>query len=138
MIEYYGKREIRIRISGGSKRDFMTIITHELDKIHDSYNRLKYNKMIPCNCRECKSSQNPHFYAFETLRRFRENGQPIQCQNSFEMVNVSGLMDDVFGRDRDYGKDEKVPDVIVNITNIGGDVSGSTMATGNRNVIKQG
>jgi len=96
LIEYYGKREIKIRIVGKYKRDFMTIITHELDKIHDSYNRLKYSKMIPCNCIECKGSQNPHFYSFETLRRFQEKRQEtIQCQNSFGMVNVRGLIDDI-------------------------------------------
>ncbi|NES05536.1 MAG: hypothetical protein F6K22_23620 [Okeania sp. SIO2F4] len=36
VIEYYGKREIKIRIYGQQKRDLMTIVTHELDKIHSS------------------------------------------------------------------------------------------------------
>jgi len=50
VIEYYEKKEIRIRISGNNKRDLMTIITNKIDRIHDSYERLKYNKLIPCNC----------------------------------------------------------------------------------------
>ncbi|MEH2179317.1 COR domain-containing protein [Nostoc sp.] len=96
VIEYYGKREIKIRVSGRHKRDLMTIVTHELDKIHKSYKRLKYNKLIPCNCHICKDNQEPHFYPFEILRQFVADKQEgIQCQKSYRMVDVLGLIDDV-------------------------------------------
>ncbi|MGF2035860.1 MAG: COR domain-containing protein [Nostoc sp. CmiVER01] len=99
VIEYYGKREIKIRVSGRHKRDLMTIVTHELDKIHDLYKRLKYNKLIPCNCVTCKDSQEPHFYFFEILRQFVADKQErIQCQKSYQMVDVLGLIDDVMDR----------------------------------------
>ncbi|MHC5761248.1 COR domain-containing protein [Nostoc sp.] len=99
VIEYYGKREIKIRVSGRHKRDLMTIVTHELDKIHDSYKQLKYNKLIPCNCHICKDSQEPHFYPFEILRQFVADRQEvIQCQKSYQMVDVLGLIDDVMNR----------------------------------------
>ena len=39
VIEYYGKREIKIRVSGKYKRDLLNTVTYELDKIHDSYKR---------------------------------------------------------------------------------------------------
>jgi GTPase SAR1 family protein len=96
VIEYYGKREIRIRIAGKHKKELMTIVTYELDKIHSSYKRLKYSKLIPCNCTICKNSQEPHFYRFEILRKFIEDRQAhIQCQISYKMVNVWGLINDV-------------------------------------------
>ncbi|PHM06637.1 GTPase [Nostoc sp. 'Peltigera malacea cyanobiont' DB3992] len=99
VIEYYGKREIKIRVSGRHKRDLMTIVTHELDKIHISYKRLKYNKLIPCNCNTCKDSQEPHFYFSEILRQFVADRQEcIQCQKSYQMVEVLGLIDDVMDR----------------------------------------
>jgi internalin A len=99
VIEYYGKREIKIRVSGRHKRDLMTIVTHELDKIHNSYKRLKYNKLIPCNCDTCKDSQEPHFYPFEILRQFVADKQEgIQCQKSYQMLYVLGLIDDVMDR----------------------------------------
>ncbi|MEH2287892.1 COR domain-containing protein [Nostoc sp.] len=99
VIEYYGKREIKIRVSGRHKRDLMTIVTHELDKIHDSYKRLKYNKLIPCNCHTCKDSQEPHFYFFEILRQFVADKQErIQCQKSYQMLDVLSLIDDVMDR----------------------------------------
>ena len=102
VIEYYGKREITIRVAGQQKRDFLTTITYELDKIHDSYNqRLKYKKWIPCNCQHCQNNQNPHSYPFETLQKFVAAGKDkIQCRESFAMVNVLSLIDDTI----DYGK----------------------------------
>ncbi|MEH2082643.1 MAG: COR domain-containing protein [Nostoc sp.] len=107
VIEYYGKREIKIRVSGLHKRDLMTIVTHELDKIHDSYQRLKYNKLIPCNCHTCKDSQEPHFYFFERLRQFVADKQEgIQCQKSYQMVDVLGLIDDVMDK-REFLKAEQ-------------------------------
>ncbi|MEH2068160.1 MAG: COR domain-containing protein [Nostoc sp.] len=100
VIEYYGKREIKIRVSGRHKRDLMTIVTHELDKIHDSYKRLKYNKLIPCNCITCKDNQEPHFYIFDELRQFIADKQDqIQCRKKpYQMVNVFGLIDDVMDK----------------------------------------
>jgi len=96
IVESYDSRVISIRISGKSRRDFMTVITEQMDKINAQYEKMKVEKLIPCNCGECRISRNPHFYRFDTLRRFSDKGQPIQCQNSFEMVNVRSLIDEVF------------------------------------------
>ncbi|WP_228057979.1 COR domain-containing protein [Nostoc sp. LEGE 12447] len=102
VIEYYGKREIKIRVSGRHKRDLMTIVTHELDKIHDSYNRLKYNKLIPCNCVTCKDSQEPHFYTLENLRnRLAKQKYDVECDISYEKANVLSLIDDVIDKDKE-------------------------------------
>jgi len=102
VIEYYGKREIKIRVSGRHKRDLMTIVTYQLDKIHDSYKRLKYNKLIPCNCDTCKDSQEPHFYKLENLRnRLAKQKYDVECDISFEKANVLSLIDDVMDRDKE-------------------------------------
>jgi len=96
VIEHYDRREIKIRVSGNQKKELMTIITYELDKIHASYNRLKYSKLIPCACVKCQHSQDPHFYPLEILRQFIDDKQEsIQCQRSYLMVGVRGLIDDV-------------------------------------------
>jgi hypothetical protein len=110
VIEHYGQREISIRIVGQHKKELLTIVAHELDKIHDSYRRLKVSKWIPCNCSVCKDSQDPGFYPFEVLRKFTEDRQEfIQCQKSYYMVNVWGLMDDVLDR-RDISLDKEYLD----------------------------
>ncbi|HEY0323746.1 MAG TPA: COR domain-containing protein [Pyrinomonadaceae bacterium] len=96
VTESYGKREIKIRIAGKHKKELMIIVTYELDEIHDSYKRLKYTKLIPCNCTVCKNNQDPHFYSFGTLQRFFADAQHhIMCEKSYQMVNVLGLIDDV-------------------------------------------
>ncbi len=96
VIENYGKREIKIRIFGSYKRELLNMITYELNKIHHSYKRLKYSKLIPCNCSTCKDSQSPHFYDFDMLRNFIADKQyKIQCQKSYQMVNALGLIDDI-------------------------------------------
>lgn len=96
IIEHYGKREIQIRVTGARKKEFMTIILHELDKIHKTYKRLRYDKLIPCNCVECKRKKEPYFYRLEILEKFVEDREDkIQCQVSYEMVNVFSLVDDL-------------------------------------------
>jgi internalin A len=99
VVEHYGKREIKIRIAGNYKKDLVAIVTRELDRIHATYRRLKYSKLIPCNCRVCKDDQEPHFYFFKILLQFTEDRQEvIQCQKSYQMVNVWSLIDAVIDR----------------------------------------
>lgn len=98
VVEYYAKRQIHIRVSGAHKKELITIIDHELDQIHAKFKRLKYDKLIPCNCSECKVSEEPHFYHLERLQKFQEDRQDkIQCQQSYQMVSVRGLIDDIRG-----------------------------------------
>jgi internalin A len=97
VIEYYSKREIKLRISGTHRRDLMTIVVHELDKIHDSYKHLKFQKLIPCSCSKCNESQIPHFYDFKKLReRKAHNKSTIECGNPpYLEVNVENLIEGV-------------------------------------------
>ena len=71
-------------------------MTLELDKIHDSYPRLKYNKLIPCNCQQCENNQDPYFYKYNELKyRISYNKQTIECGKSpFNTVQVLSLIDD--------------------------------------------
>lgn len=101
VIEYYDKREVKIRVAGDHKRDLLTIVTHELDKLHQSFNRLKCHKLIPCNCEVCKGSQNPHFYKFESLkRRIADSIPEIECDISYQKVSVLGLIYDVMVQEK--------------------------------------
>ena len=95
VIEDYGNRKIMIRVAGTDKRGLMTIVTHELDKINNSYNQLKCQKLIPCNCEKCKNSQNPYLYNFnKLLERVAHNELNIQCDNPpYSQVQVLGLID---------------------------------------------
>ena len=97
VVEYYSKREIKIRVSGTSKRDLMAIIIHEIDRIHEQYKQLKYEKRVPCNCPACEGSQTPSFYPYTQLReRISKGKKTIECTNSpYLDVYVSDLLEGI-------------------------------------------
>ncbi|MEL7506843.1 MAG: COR domain-containing protein, partial [Cyanobacteria bacterium J06554_1] len=96
IIEHYPTNEIRIRMSGGQQRDFLGNIRYEFQKIHDSYERLKYEDLIPCNCSECKDTENPEGYPYDTLQKALAKGKyEIECRRSFEDVHIRRLIDDI-------------------------------------------
>ncbi|MGD1900814.1 MAG: COR domain-containing protein [Geitlerinemataceae cyanobacterium] len=96
--EFYEKREIKIRLQGENKRGLREIIAHELQKIHDSFHRLKVKQLIPFNCNTCKPSQTPHMYDLKRLERRLAKGQlTVECDESYDDVDVRGLIDDSFG-----------------------------------------
>jgi hypothetical protein len=41
VIEYYHQKEIKIRVAGSRKKELLAVVTHELEKIHNSYERLQ-------------------------------------------------------------------------------------------------
>jgi internalin A len=107
VIEAYYKNEIRIRITGKLKKPLLENIRHEFRKIHESYNkpeeppekhRLRYQEFIPCNCSVCKGSQTPFSYSLDSLnKRLKDNRHHIECNSSYEMVEVRSLIDDAIG-----------------------------------------
>ena len=115
VIEYYDQRVVKIRVAGRNKRDMMTVVMHELDQIHGSFHELEYEKLIPCNCDKCKENQEPHFYRLESLkRRLADKRYQIECDQSFEMVDILRLIDDVVIK-RDELEDEPQDRKVYNI-----------------------
>ena len=96
VIENYNQREIKVRVRGNRPKELLTVVNYELEKIHRSYERLQYQTLVPCNCLECSGSENPYAYPLENLRRRLDKGRyQIECDNSFEMVDVCRLIEDV-------------------------------------------
>ncbi len=97
IIEYYGKREIYIRVVGQNKKELLNIVSYELDKINSSYERLKdkCKKLIPCLCKTCESLENPHFYDYEKLKeRIAHRKYTIECGNPpYADVDILKLID---------------------------------------------
>jgi internalin A len=102
IVEYYNKKEIHIRICGDRKRDLMVIINHELQKIHDTFNRnskhLKFNVHVPCICPQCLHNQDPHFFTLENLQNRRasreKDAHSVQCERSYKRISVFQITDD--------------------------------------------
>jgi len=98
IIEDYTLTTISIRITGQYKKEFMTIITEDLDELNETFGeKLKVEKYVPCNCRKCKGSTKPHFFTHENLIRRKEKGKPtVECDISYEYLNVIELLDSIF------------------------------------------
>jgi internalin A len=125
VIETYSKNEIRIRVSGFPKKDLLTRIRHEFNKIHDSYEKLRYRELIPCNCPTCKGSQNPHAYALQKLQeRLQNQTYETECDKPpYRKVKVHSLIDDAIGTsnvtqptrgDRYNEEESSSPTIIIN------------------------
>ncbi|MDF5738993.1 COR domain-containing protein, partial [Nostoc sp. S13] len=96
IIENYNQREIKIRVAGNRTKELMAIITDDLEKIHDSYEGLQYQTLVPCNCETCKNLPIPHSYSLDSLKkRLDTSHYQIECENSYEMVDIRRLIDDV-------------------------------------------
>ncbi|MBW4569993.1 MAG: leucine-rich repeat domain-containing protein [Tolypothrix carrinoi HA7290-LM1] len=96
VIEHYNQKEIKIRIAGNRKKELLAVVNHELEKIHNSFERLQYNTLVPCNCTVCEGSPTPYSYSLDNLRKRLKAGRyQIECDNSYEMVDVRRLIDDV-------------------------------------------
>ncbi|KST66804.1 leucine-rich repeat domain-containing protein [Mastigocoleus testarum] len=96
VIENYNQREIKVSVSGNRKKELLAVITHELEKIHASFERLEYEIKVPCNCEECVGTENPYVYPLKELRKRLNKGRfQIECGNSYDMVDVRRLIDDV-------------------------------------------
>jgi internalin A len=93
--ERYLENKIIIRIEGNHKRELLSIIRKSIHEIHNEYNNIDVDEMVPCNCLECKLSNDPHFYKYATLRRYvlREK-QEITCEKSLLNVNIRNILTD--------------------------------------------
>ncbi len=100
VIEYHHRREIVIRVLGELKRNLLSTITLELDKINSSYARLEYKKLIPCNCNVCRDIESPQLYSFESLiNRVKAKKNLIECPVSYQSVSITSILYGVLEED---------------------------------------
>jgi len=91
--ERYFERKITIRLEGTNQRGFLDIIRKTIHEIHDSFNNLEVQEMIPCNCGECIRSEKPHFFDYATLRLFlRKRKYTDTCDKSVEEIDICALI----------------------------------------------
>jgi internalin A len=96
VIEYYGQRQIEIRVAGPSKRELLGIISHALGVIHSTYLGLRVQELIPCACATCGTATDPEYYPLVVLRQFIQDRQEfIQCRISYANIKVRELLSEV-------------------------------------------
>lgn len=125
--ETYASRSITINVLGILAKEFITIISEELDILNETFPYLKVQKLIQCNCNICLESDAPHFYDYKKLqKRIIIGRQTVECELSYKDINVKSLIDGVFTtvhRKKDENmhvfisyshKDEKYKDELLN------------------------
>ena len=100
-------QSIEIRAHGKHAKELMTLITEEIDQMHERFGKeleKTLKKLVPCNCRTCRQraqspnkSEESNFYEYSDLMRRKERGKAtIECKYSYEDRNVLRLLDDTF------------------------------------------
>ncbi len=90
--------DIELRARGPERKALLSVIAADLDALNESFQSLrdKVDKRIPCNCTQCRKAPAPWFFAQKNLLRRRENGVlKVQCDLSFEEVDVLELLDGI-------------------------------------------
>jgi internalin A len=94
--EKYFENKISIELSGQFRREFLFMIRKSLNDIHNDFNKLRFDEMVPCTCSVCRTLETPFFYPFDLLMRYELKGMlNIVCQISLEEVGVTHLTSDV-------------------------------------------
>ena len=91
-------REIELRASGPERKALLTVIAADLDALNESFQGLRerVDKRIPCNCRLCRTTPVPEFFAEKALlRRKEDNRLKVECPNSYENVDVLELLEGI-------------------------------------------
>ncbi len=95
--EEWGRGNLNIKAVGPYRKELLTIIADEIERITSLFNNLEVNKYVPCNCAGCEISQNPFMFLFQDLKRFQEKGKTtILCNKELIEVNVLSLLEDTF------------------------------------------
>lgn len=90
---------LKISIGGYDKNGLLNIITREIDNIHKSLNYPTVSRMIPCICEECIESDSPHYFAYDTLKKYQAKDKSlITCQKSIEEINIETALKGIEGK----------------------------------------
>ena len=90
---------ISIEVWGEEADKLLAIIRQELDVIHQKLNNPSFKELIPCNCSECKESDTPFLYDYQTLLKFKKKGRTtVVCNNSAEDVSIAGLLEGILDK----------------------------------------
>lgn len=111
------KRQLKIKITGGWKRESLAIIRKEMNDLHDNYEEIMYSEMVSCVCEECLQDKNPHLFKFDLIRKYISNKRILMtCEKSLIDVNVFYLLDNMYFIPQQLK--EKSSDVITTFENL--------------------
>ncbi len=94
VIEDFSKRKIMVKTNGINSKSLLINISNEIDTINNEYALLKCEKLIPCNCKECQSIENPFYFSYATLNSYLQHKMhEVPCPNSSLMISIRDLIE---------------------------------------------
>lgn len=95
VVEDYPRNRISVRLAGPDTRGLFAIVDRELEHIHASFPKLRYDRYLPCSCHLCRNREDPYSYSLSELKDFAHSSHGIQCRVSKELVDAAELIRDV-------------------------------------------
>ncbi len=83
---------IKIRVVGSKKEDLRANIIMIFDNIHNGFNDLKVEKLVPCVCDSCGKASEPFHFKYDLLCRLKIKKSTILCENSLDDVEIDRLL----------------------------------------------
>jgi len=123
-------RYIKIITKGENQIEFLQELRLELLNVQRGwFNNLEVVELIPCNCIECKVSDNPELYDREQdlIRKTKKGKLKIECRKSDDQVEIIPLLGAVYDKKiiEFYSRDEinkirkNIPDIYIKNFNAG-------------------
>lgn len=113
-VDKEGFKVIDIAVGGleYDRKELLTIIKEEIKRIHvKSFKDLPVNEMVPCFCQKCIKDNNPHFFEYNELKRYRSDGvYNIRCsRNPIFNTDVNKLLEgfEQYNLEKQRGLQEK-------------------------------
>ncbi|MGD8590643.1 MAG: COR domain-containing protein [Chromatiales bacterium] len=104
-------KDIELRARGPEHKALLSVVAADLDALNHSFQGLrdKVDKLIPCNCSECRVAAVPEFFSQKRLlKRKQDHRLKVECPASYEDVDVLELLDGIrMDRLPGWAKDEK-------------------------------
>lgn len=106
VIEREQAREIFIKVVGDNpnhNKELLTIVRNEIVDIHKDWfsNRLEFQELVPCICEICRESDEKQLFRLSVLENaLNKNKDNIECQTSFQTVNVRELLEGIYIEDK--------------------------------------
>lgn len=97
VVEAWEEKKIRIHVRGPHRKELITIIADEMERITSPFTNLRITKWVPCNCGQCTASGAPRLFDYQDLRtRLQRRQETVECSRSYLHVRVFDLLEEVF------------------------------------------
>ncbi len=121
VTEDYINGKVKISIAGDNKKGLLAAVRMLIAEVHREFNKtnkLGFEELVPCNCKECGESKTPHFFKYHVLEKHEKAGlNSTLCDISSEFVEIKSLINDVIlGNPTDYFEtDEELKDFVTEL-----------------------